>query len=160
MSALVYKRYMSPIGALSLVANDSYLVSILFEGEQFDDELGEDFSENSHEILDDTSTQLDEYFLGTRKTFDLPLLVDGTAFQKVVWNELLNIPYGETISYSEQAARMGNPKAVRAVGATNGKNHLPIVIPCHRVIGKNGTLTGYAGGVDIKKFLLNLELTA
>lgn len=101
--------------------------------------------------------QLDQYFRGERRAFELPLALDGSEFQRRVWNELLKIPYGETVSYGEIAARIGNPKAVRAVGLANGSNHIAIVVPCHRVIGANGSLTGYGGGLPIKTKLLELE---
>jgi methylated-DNA-[protein]-cysteine S-methyltransferase len=101
--------------------------------------------------------QLQDYFAGKRQDFDLPMSVQGTAFQLAVWKELQKIPYGQTISYGELARRIGRPKAVRAVGAANGCNPLPIVVPCHRVIGSNGKLTGYGGGIGIKKRLLALE---
>jgi len=102
-------------------------------------------------------TQLKEYFRGKRREFDLPLAPRGTPFQLAVWNELLRVAYGVTISYSELARRIGKPNAVRAVGAANGANPIPIIIPCHRVIGANGTLTGYGGGLHIKRSLLALE---
>ena len=101
--------------------------------------------------------QLDEYFSGERTCFDLELELSGTDFQKQVWLELARIPYGRTISYGELARRIGNPKASRAVGLANGKNPIPIIIPCHRVIGKNGKLTGFGGGLDVKAYLLELE---
>lgn len=109
------------------------------------------------EILARTARQLDEYFEGRRKTFDLPLDVQGTDFQKSVWAELAKIPYGETTSYGEIARRLKNEKAVRAVGAANGRNPISIVVPCHRVIGANGALTGYAGGLPAKTKLLQIE---
>jgi len=111
----------------------------------------------SNEIIDSTRIQLQEYFAGERTEFNLPITFDGTEFQKRTWRALLSIPYGQTRSYSEQAILIGNPKAVRAVGRTNGLNPIGIVVPCHRVIGKSGKLTGYAGGLDVKKFLLDLE---
>lgn len=101
--------------------------------------------------------QLDEYFAGKRKYFDLPLAPKGTAFQQIIWTILRQIPYGETISYKQLAAAAGNEKACRAAGGANNKNPLPVFIPCHRVIGANGSLTGYAGGLKIKQFLLELE---
>ncbi|MBE0570339.1 MAG: methylated-DNA--[protein]-cysteine S-methyltransferase [Ignavibacteriaceae bacterium] len=102
-------------------------------------------------------TQLEEYFNRTRKGFDLPLELLGTEFQKKVWNELIKIPYGETISYGELANRMGDKNLMRAVASANGANPIPIIIPCHRVIGANGSLTGYGGGLDVKQKLLELE---
>jgi methylated-DNA-[protein]-cysteine S-methyltransferase len=107
--------------------------------------------------LDDLTTQLREYFAGKRKTFDFPLAPRGTEFQLAVWNALLDIPYGDTTTYAELARRIGRPSAVRAVGAANGANPIPVIIPCHRVIGSNGTLTGYGGGIERKQWLLALE---
>ena len=102
-------------------------------------------------------TEIKEYFNGERTEFDIPLEVDGTDFRKSVWKELCNIPYGETCTYGDIAKRIGNPKASRAVGLANNKNRIPIFIPCHRVIGANGKLVGFAGGIEIKKYLLDLE---
>ena len=107
--------------------------------------------------VDDLTTQITEYFSGKRKTFTFPLNPKGTPFQLAVWNALLEIPYGDTITYAELAARIGKPSAVRAVGAANGANPIPVIIPCHRVIGSNGTLTGYGGGIERKQWLLALE---
>ena len=101
--------------------------------------------------------QLLEYFAGRRKAFDVPLAPKGTPFQLAVWNALLEVPYGETVTYAELARRIGRPAAVRAVGAANGANPIPVIIPCHRVIGSNGTLTGYGGGIERKQWLLALE---
>ncbi|MFA0031213.1 methylated-DNA--[protein]-cysteine S-methyltransferase [Vibrio sp. 10N.261.49.A12] len=113
---------------------------------------------NPDELCQLAAKQLDEYFAGHRIEFDLPLrAIKGTEFQKVAWQALTTIPYGETISYGEQAKRMDNPKAVRAVGGANGKNPFSIVVPCHRVIGANGTLTGYTGGMNRKEWLLDFE---
>jgi len=108
-------------------------------------------------VLAKTIEQLREYFAGERTTFDLPLRTGGTPFQRKVWEALAEIPYGETWTYAELARRIGSPTAVRAVGAANGQNPLPIVLPCHRVIGSNGKLVGYGGGMDRKRFLLELE---
>ena len=107
--------------------------------------------------LESTARQLQEYFNGRRTSFDLPVAPEGTAFQRKVWLALQDIPYGETISYGDLARRVGNPKASRAVGAANGQNPIPIVIPCHRVIGANGKLTGFGGGLPVKEALLELE---
>ena len=112
--------------------------------------------ENS-EVITQTISQLDEYFSRQRTTFDIPLLLIGTEFQKSVWNELLNIPYGTTISYAQLSQRLDNPKAIRAVASSNGANSISILIPCHRVIGSDHKLTGYAGGLVAKKTLLELE---
>lgn len=108
-------------------------------------------------INEKTILQLDEYFSGSRTTFDIPLLYPGTEFQRRSWEALIRIPYGTTLSYAQQATNVGNPKAVRAVASANHANAIAIIIPCHRVIGSNNTLTGYAGGLDIKRYLLDLE---
>jgi methylated-DNA-[protein]-cysteine S-methyltransferase len=105
----------------------------------------------------DLRVQLTEYFAGARRTFDMPLVMDGTPFQRRVWRALQDIPYGETISYGELARRIGQPSAVRAVGLANGRNPIPVIVPCHRVIGADGTLTGYGGGLERKRLLLDLE---
>ncbi len=141
----------SPIGGLRLHSSAGLLTAIEF-GAEVRGERAPD------PVLDATETQLSEYFAGDRKEFDLPLANDGTEFQQKVWGELRRIPYGETASYSEIAARLGyEPVVSRAVGAANGANPIPVVVPCHRVIGSNGTLTGYAGGIERKQILLNLE---
>ena len=143
----------SKVGYLHLTANDNALLSISFtDSRRF-------IKENTNSIIEETVAQLNEYFEGKRKYFTIKLSPKGTNFQKQVWNELLNIPYGKTASYSDVAIAIGNPKAVRAIGNANNKNPIPIIIPCHRVIGKNGKLVGYAGGLDIKKALLKLETT-
>ena len=110
-------------------------------------------------LLTEAKTQLLDYFRGARREFDLPLAPEGTPFRRQVWDALLTIPYGETITYGELARRIGSPKAVRAVGQANHHNPLPIFIPCHRVVGANGALTGYGGGLELKQYLLNLEET-
>lgn len=115
------------------------------------------YIEKESETIANAITQLDEYFNHKRKTFDIPLLFIGTDFQKSVWDELLNIPYGTTVSYAGLSQRLGNPKAIRAVAAANGANAISIIVPCHRVIGSNLKLTGYAGGLPAKKLLLELE---
>jgi methylated-DNA-[protein]-cysteine S-methyltransferase len=154
----VYKTMKSPIGRLKLVASDKGLAAILWEN---DDPkrvrlniAGED---TRHPVLMETERQLDEYFAGRRKKFGVKLDFAGTEFQKKVWQELLAIPFGETRSYGEIAAKLGNPKAMRAVGAANGKNPISIIAPCHRVVGANGQLTGFAGGLEAKAHLLGLE---
>jgi methylated-DNA-[protein]-cysteine S-methyltransferase len=111
----------------------------------------------SNAIVTDTALQLHQYFAGTRKQFDLPLMFRGTAFQSEVWQTLRTIPYGQTWSYGELAKNIGKPKASRAVGAANGRNPLSIVVPCHRVVGSAGALTGFAGGIEAKRYLLDLE---
>ncbi len=119
--------------------------------------LGVNFEEQDDEVLQLARVQLDEYLLGKRKIFDIPLLTVGTSFQKQVWNALVKVPYGKTLSYLELAKNIDNERAVRAVAAANGANAISIVIPCHRVIGSNGELTGYAGGLHVKKALLTIE---
>ncbi len=113
--------------------------------------------EKNHPLLELTHKQLDEYFAKKREKFEIPLSFNGTSFQNKAWNALLKIPYGQTICYAQQAKMIGNPKATRAIGGANGANPIAIIVPCHRVIGKSGKLTGYASGLDIKSYLLNLE---
>lgn len=150
--------YASPVGTLKLVASDDGLAAILWENDDPDRvRLGATIEQPGHPVLVETRRQLDEYFAGTRSRFDLPLDFHGTDFQKSVWAALLTIPFGETRSYAEIARQLGRPTAFRAVGAANGKNPISIVAPCHRVIGTNGTLTGFAGGLEGKAFLLELE---
>ena len=153
-----FKRMASPVGLLTLAAKGDKLTAILWECE-IDGRvpLGEMTEDPAFPILLKTEQQLNEYFAGERTRFELELDFTGTAFQKEVWAALLEIPFGETRSYSDIARCIGRPKAVRAVGAANGRNPLPIVLPCHRVIGRNGTMTGYAGGVQRKEWLLRHE---
>jgi len=148
----------SPIGILRICATDGGLTTVYHENQQeaLTRTVGWTTSVD-HSHLSRTRQQLGEYFEGNRKTFDISLAPEGTDFQLRVWEELRNIPYGETISYAELATRIGNPAASRAVGAANGRNPLSIIVPCHRVIGKNGSLTGYAGGLDKKSILLAIE---
>lgn len=155
---LVYKVMDSPVGKLKLVASDQGLVAILWEKDRPRRvRLGELVEDEKSSMLCETERQLQEYFAGKRKTFSLPLDMRGTPFQNDVWEALLAIPYGETKSYGQLAKQLGNPKAVRAVGAANGRNPISIVVPCHRVIGASGKLTGFAGGLDTKAHLLDLE---
>ena len=119
--------------------------------------LQTDFEEGTSEVIEKAVRQLDDFFAGKRKEFDVPLLFVGTDFQKTVWNELLKIPFGTTVSYGEMARRIGMPKAVRAVANANGANAISILAPCHRVIGSDHSLTGYGGGLDVKRTLLELE---
>lgn len=154
----VYKVVDSPVGKLKLVANGSRLSAILWENDKPNRvRLGPMHEEENNPILTETERQLNEYFAGKRNRFELELDFIGTEFQKKVWEALLTIPFGETRSYGEIAVQIGNAKAVRAVGAANGKNPISIVAPCHRVIGASGDLTGFAGGVETKKSLLALE---
>ncbi|MBH1992885.1 MAG: methylated-DNA--[protein]-cysteine S-methyltransferase [Sphingomonadaceae bacterium] len=148
----------SPVGDLTLVASDHGLVAVLWP----DDYPGRVRLEAStqqpdHPVLAQAASQLDDYFNGTRRSFDLPLDFRGTAFQQRVWAALLAIPYGETRSYGDIAAAIGQPTASRAVGAANGRNPISIIAPCHRVVGSNGALTGFAGGLETKIWLLDHE---
>lgn len=143
----------TPIGTLRLLSNGAALVGIEFEGQHGAD----GGNANRDAVLAACAAQLTDYFCAQRRHFDLPLAARGTPFQRSVWNALADIPYGELRSYRDIANTIGNPAAVRAVGAANGRNPLPIVVPCHRVIGSNGSLTGFAGGLEIKRFLLQLE---
>ena len=156
----------SPVGPLTLAERDGALVRIAFGGggcgegrevrEGVEGVEGRDCCDRSP-LLDEAARQLADYFAGRRRDFDLPLAPAGTAFQQAVWAALRSIPYGQTRSYKDIAAAVGRPRACRAVGMANNRNPLPIVIPCHRVIGASGALTGYAGGVEIKHTLLQLE---
>jgi methylated-DNA-[protein]-cysteine S-methyltransferase len=153
-----YTSFASPVGMLKLVASDRGLAAILWENDDPDRvRLGAMTEQPDHPVLAETMRQLSDYFAGTRTHFDLPLDFHGTDFQKRVWQQLLAIPFGETRSYGEIARALGQPTATRAVGAANGKNPISIVAPCHRVIGANGSLTGFAGGLEAKQRLLALE---
>ncbi|MHA6573757.1 methylated-DNA--[protein]-cysteine S-methyltransferase [Pseudomonas yamanorum] len=153
-----YQYMPSPVGQLTLVARDGKLTAILWEKERPNRvRLGVLQEANNSPVLRETERQLKEYFAGTRNRFELELDFAGTDFQKKVWQALLTIPFGETRSYSQIAAQIGSPKAVRAVGAANGRNPISIVAPCHRVIGASGGLTGFAGGLEAKQYLLELE---
>lgn len=151
-----YALVESPIGPLSLAADESGLRQINFAKNGLPAKPDSEWRENPSAFRE-TIRQLRAYFAGELEQFDLPLAPEGTSFQQKVWDELCRIPYGETISYGELARRIGNPNAGRAVGLANGSNPIPIVIPCHRVIGANGKLTGYGGGLAIKETLLALE---
>ena len=144
----------TPVGSLLIAENSSGVSAIIFNGDSFSiPESWQRVKNLSSEVMN----QLQQYFNGERYEFDLQLAPEGTSFQMDVWRALEEIPYGETISYLDLAKRMGKPAAVRAVGAANGANPLPIVIPCHRVIGHNGKLTGYGGGLEKKQYLLSME---
>lgn len=156
MDTVYFAEWKSPLGTLTLESDGEALTRIRLPEEDYEiDETVERVRKPS--LFKNAATQLKEYFAGARPAFDLPLNPAGTEFQKKVWNELVKIPHGETISYTELAERVGRPGSHRAVGAANGRNPLPIVVPCHRVIGKDGKLTGYAGGLDAKQKLLELE---
>ena len=156
-ASLIYDDVASPVGRLRLIGSNDALIAIWFEH-------GRDGARNVSALVKGTSAvlvrarhQLEEYFAGMRRTFDLPLAPRGTPFQQRVWARLQCIEYGATLSYGALATALGNPKASRAVGLANGSNPIPIVIPCHRVIGANGSLTGFGGGLPIKSALLTLE---
>lgn len=152
--------YQSPVGILEVSTNGDAITAILFVNSWKGSKLVEDelnFNKPATPVLQDCFRQLDEYFAGSRTVFSLPLLQDGTAFQQTVWKELCNIPYGRTISYLELSKRIGNVKAIRAAGTANGNNSISIVVPCHRVIGANGSLVGYGGDLWRKQWLLEHE---
>lgn len=153
----IYTHMDSPVGPLLLAADDGGLLLIEFESPRHPATRGSGWREGSSEVLAETRVQLGDYFNGDRREFDLPLSPRGTPFQRDVWRALQRIPYGKTISYAALATSIGKPSATRAVGAANGRNPLPIVVPCHRVIGADGSLTGFGGGLPIKQFLLALE---
>ncbi|ANC03231.1 cysteine methyltransferase [Pseudomonas putida] len=148
----------SPVGTLTLVARGECLAAVLWEEERANRvRLGELHRDDQVPVLREAARQLGEYFAGQRQRFELPLDFDGTEFQRQVWEALLTIPFGQTRSYSDIARQIGNPTAVRAVGAANGRNPISIIAPCHRVIGASGSLTGFAGGLPAKQYLLALE---
>lgn len=165
MKTIQTQYYQSPYGELILGSFEAKLCMCDWMNEKrkylidkrIQNSLQASYEIGSSEIIKKTITQLEEYFSGQRTNFDIPLLYIGTAFQKKVWQELLNIPYGTTLSYGKLAQKLDNPKAVRAVAAANAANSISILIPCHRVIGSNQKLTGYAGGLACKKGLLELE---
>ncbi|MCL6235516.1 methylated-DNA--[protein]-cysteine S-methyltransferase [Acinetobacter sp. ANC 5579] len=155
---LSYQFLNSPVGQLKLVAHETALVAVLWENENPNRvRLAALVEDLQHPILLKTAQQLNEYFAGKRQQFDLPLDFEGTAFQQQVWQALLTIPFGETRSYKQIAEQIGNVNAVRAVGAANGKNPISIIAPCHRVVGANGKLVGFAGGLENKEILLKIE---
>ena len=151
------KTINTPLGEIRLTATDRGLTALDFLNSAKRLSAEQTEPDETHPILLRAEKQLAEYFAGKRKSFDLRLAPKGTIFQLKAWQELQKIPYGQTISYAEQATRVGDVKKARAVGMANGRNPLPISIPCHRVIGKDGTLTGFSAGLSIKEFLLNLE---
>ncbi|WP_433861226.1 methylated-DNA--[protein]-cysteine S-methyltransferase [Pseudomonas thivervalensis] len=154
----LYKTIPSPVGQLILVARETRLAAILWENERLNRvRLGPLEEDTQHPLLKETERQLLEYFAGQRRRFELELDFAGTDFQVRVWHALLTIPFGETRSYRDIALQIGQPTAVRAVGAANGRNPISIIAPCHRVIGSSGSLTGFAGGLAAKQFLLSLE---
>jgi methylated-DNA-[protein]-cysteine S-methyltransferase len=158
---LVFKWMESPVGSLKLVGNDAGLAAILWENDSPSRVcLGLPAEDTYDALLTLAEQQLIEYFQGRRKIFELPLAFVGTPFQTMVWQALLTIPYGETRTYGEVARQVGQPAAARAVGAANRRNPISIIAPCHRVVGASGALTGFAGGLEAKRYLLNLENAA
>ncbi|QNP39983.1 methylated-DNA--[protein]-cysteine S-methyltransferase [Lysobacter solisilvae (ex Woo and Kim 2020)] len=155
--SVIYRRIDSPVGPLLIAGADDGVRLIEFHAPRHPVAPGADWREGDHAVLRTLQQQLQEYFVGKRRRFELPLAPQGTDFQRQVWWELAGIPFGGTISYTELAQRVGRPTATRAVGAANGRNPLPIVLPCHRVIGADGSLTGFGGGLPTKQFLLQLE---
>jgi len=150
-------RLQSPIGELVITASDSGLTGVWFPGADLPGVQQDDGREPPRGLLARACEQLAEYFARARTAFDLPLDPPGTAFQRRVWSALRTIPYGSTVSYSELARRLGDVRATRAVGAANAKNPIPIIVPCHRVVGARGELTGFGGGLDRKRWLLDRE---
>lgn len=147
--------YNGPIGKIGIVENEGVITHVYFEDELKDKII----EEGKSKLLEEACKQLEEYFQGVRKEFNLPLKPKGTPFMESVWKALQDIPYGQTKSYKDIAGAIGNAKACRAVGLANNRNPIPIFIPCHRVIGANGKLVGYGGGLHIKEYLLELEMT-
>ena len=161
MTTLTSTPYDSPVGTLTLVGGSAGLRAVLWSGDRAARAgLGRiALVHGETPALADAARQLDEYFAGTRTAFDLPLELQGTPFQLAAWQALAEIPYGETRTYAQQAAVIGRPTAVRAVGAANGRNPLSIVLPCHRVVGSDGGLRGFGGGLEVKEWLLAFEAT-
>lgn len=151
-------RHASPLGAMRLVARGDALAGLYFDGQKHDVAIGASWREEPRDpVLREAAREIDEYFAGRRSRFDVKLAPQGTAFQKRVWRAIAAVPAGRTISYAELARRAGSPAAVRAAGAATGRNPISIVVPCHRIVGSDGSLTGYAGGLDRKRALLALE---
>jgi len=148
----------SPLGSVLLVANGDALCGVYFDDQKYLPPIDPAWQEdNGSAVLRAAHDQLDQYFAGSRKRFELPLAPDGTSFQRAVWNAIAQVPWGETLTYAELASRAGRPGSARAAGAATGRNPLSIIVPCHRIIGSDGSLTGYAGGLDRKQKLLALE---
>jgi methylated-DNA-[protein]-cysteine S-methyltransferase len=153
-----FTHFDSPLGTMLAIATDDAITDLHIVSGKYVPKLGNDCIDSPKlPVFLQLRRELSDYFAGKRKSFDVKLAPEGTEFQKAAWMALTKIPYGQTRTYGEQAAAIGRPKAVRAIGAANGRNPIGVVVPCHRVIGANGTLTGYAGGLDKKEFLLKLE---
>jgi methylated-DNA-[protein]-cysteine S-methyltransferase len=151
----------APFGVVTVVGSDLGIRFVMFDNDAHPKPLERlRISETAiHDSVNNAITQLDEYFAGSRRNFDLPLDLHGTEFQVAAWNALAEIPYGHTASYGQQAASIGRPRAVRAIGGANGRNPVAIVLPCHRIVGADGSLTGFGGGIEVKKWLLDHEQT-
>ena len=151
----------APFGVLTVVGSDLGIRYVLFSNDAHPKPLERLYISDLdiHDSVNDAITQLEEYFAGTRRNFELPLDLQGTEFQVAAWNALASIPYAHTASYGQQAASIGRPKAVRAIGGANGRNPVAIVLPCHRIVGADGSLTGFGGGIEVKKWLLDHEQT-
>jgi methylated-DNA-[protein]-cysteine S-methyltransferase len=149
----------APFGVVSVIGSDLGIRYVLFSNDAHPKPLERLHISDTdiHDSVNDAITQLDEYFVGSRRDFELPLDLQGTEFQVAAWNALADIPYGRTASYGQQAASIGRPKAVRAIGGANGRNPVAIVLPCHRIVGADGSLTGFGGGIEVKKWLLDHE---
>lgn len=162
-----YRWINSPLGRICIVADRNALKGLYFEEQKYfpshllpvDSELTSSRAVDAREMLFRAAEQINGYFCGARSSFDLPLHWDGTPFQRVVWSSLMDIPFGQTVSYQDIAEKMNMPKATRAVGSAIGRNPISLICPCHRVIASNGNLTGYAGGIDRKRWLLDHEQT-
>ncbi|MGL4233903.1 MAG: methylated-DNA--[protein]-cysteine S-methyltransferase [Casimicrobium sp.] len=153
-----FTHFDSPMGTMLVVATDDAITDLHIVSGKYVPKIDEQWIDSPKlPVFLQLRQELGEYFAGKRKRFEVKLAPEGTEFQRAAWKALTKIPFGQTRSYGEQAAAIGKPKAVRAIGAANGRNPIAIVVPCHRVIGANGTLTGYAGGLDKKEFLLKLE---
>jgi len=150
-----YCEYPSPVGILTLVASDAGLQGVWWPDDARLTQTGT--LQPDHPVLAQATAELDEYFAGRRTTFDVPLDPSGTDFQRSAWDVLRTIPYAQTMTYAQQAAQLGDPAKARAVGAANGRNPISIIVPCHRVVGASGALTGFAGGLDAKHWLLQFE---
>ena len=158
MNTLVYCTMPSPLGEMLLVADGDALAGVYFRGQKYQRDIAPEWHHDGNvPVLRATKKQLGEYFAGTRTTFELPLAAPGTEFQRAVWRAIASIPCGATATYTDVAVRAGHPGSVRAAGAATGRNPWSIVVPCHRVVGADGSLTGYAGGLDRKRALLALE---
>ena len=146
----------TPLGRMLLVANEKGLCGLHFVGQKYFPEKGKDWTHDK-KVLEKAKREVTEYFAGKRKSFAIPLAPEGTPFQRAIWREIAKVPFGETITYAELARRAGFPNCARAAGAATGRNPVGVIVPCHRIVGTNGSLTGYAGGLDKKKALLALE---